>query len=121
STGRKRSHWLLGLNKAQRTWARASFRAKYRCPDAGRETPESSPSIQTLPNALSSRSRAKALSWLGDNGGWEEANGVDTTTNRRGGSRILACSLRNVLQRYESSRFPSTFRMPDGAGQPAPS
>src|SRR3546814_1349914 len=36
------SQVLLGLNIAQRTWARASFRPKYRCPDAGRDTPLSS-------------------------------------------------------------------------------
>src|SRR5690606_22154205 len=65
SRGTNFSHWLLGRNMAQRTWARASLRLKYRCPEAGRVTLPSSPSTQTSGKALSSRSRASVLSWAG--------------------------------------------------------
>ena len=65
SRGTNCSQLLLGLNIAQRTCARASFRVKYRCPDDGRATLPSSASIQTSGNAPSSRSRASVLSWLG--------------------------------------------------------
>ena len=61
----ERSHWLLGLNIAQRTCARASFSVKYRCPDDGRDRFPSSPSTQISGNAPSSRSRARVFSWLG--------------------------------------------------------
>jgi len=46
---------------AQRTWALLSFRVKYRCPEAGRETLDSSPSTQISGKAPSSRARASAL------------------------------------------------------------
>ena len=59
SAGLKPSQVLRGLNMAQRTWAAESFRVKYRCPEAGRETLESSPSIHTEGRASSSRSCAR--------------------------------------------------------------
>src|SRR5690606_29853359 len=65
SRGRNARRWLLGLNSAQRTCARASFNVKYRCPEDGRETLPSSPSTSTSGKASSSRLRASVLSWLG--------------------------------------------------------
>ena len=59
SVGLNPSQLLRGLNIAQRTWAVASLRVKYRCPEAGRETLESSPSIHTEGSASSSRSCAR--------------------------------------------------------------
>jgi hypothetical protein len=65
STGRKRSDALFGLNIAQRTCAPLSFKVKYRCPDAGFATLDSSPSIHTNGNTSPSRSRTSRLSTLG--------------------------------------------------------
>src|SRR5690606_23800974 len=58
-------HWLFGRNRAHLTCARASLSVKYTCPEAGRETLQSSPSTTTTGKASSSRLRARALSWLG--------------------------------------------------------
>jgi hypothetical protein len=65
SPGLKRSQVLFGRNIAQRTCAPPSLSVKYRCPDAGREKFEISPSTQISGNTSSSRSRTKRVSAVG--------------------------------------------------------